>query len=585
MIQLFNHTPELSHYIYVVAFFLIFLGLLWGRFKAMHVFAAVVLCLILSGFMGIKHLYAAAVNPSILTVMALIALTGVLKKTLPVHRIGDLLGKSSKGFMIRTGLVTAALSGFINNTPVVALLIPIIKSKAKERNWPIGNYLMPLSFAAVAGGTITLIGTSTNLVLNGLLTENGIQGFKFWDFLVPGLCVTGAVLLTTVLIAPIVLRKTTEGPNATKKEERQYTTELKVIPKGTMEGKTVKSAGLRNLNDLFLAEIYRDGTFISPVTPKERLQANDTLFFTGVLEEVNGLLDLFPKGLKTVEEKFEVNARQDLIEVLVPNNSDLIGHPLKQTNFRARYDAVIIGVQRGGQPIKGQIGRIALQAGDLLLLSAGIKFNACNERETSLILINQHKRTATSHKDRGQYFLPGLLMIGGGALVLQWSLLLSAGLMLLLGLACGITHAEKLKSEFNLELYSLLILSVAFGSAIVEGDHAGFFIEQIALPPKASTGIVLLFLLTLLLTNFMTNISAVAIAFPIAAAMMQHYQLSHLEVFLPVAFGASGSFLTPSSYQTHLMIMGPGNYTNKDFLKLGLPVLIVYTVVALWVLL
>ena len=551
----------------------------------MHVFAAVVMALILSGFMGIKHIYTTAVNPSILTVMALIALTGVLKKTLPFHRIGDLLGKSSKGFMIRTGLVTAALSGFINNTPVVALLIPILKSKAKEHNWPIGNYLMPLSFAAVAGGTITLIGTSTNLVLNGLMIENGIEGFKFWDFLIPGLYVTGAVLLTTVLIAPTVLKKTTEGPNAAKNEERQYTTELKVIPGGTMEGKTVRSAGLRNLNDLFLAEIYRNGAFISPVTPKMTLEANDTLFFTGALEEVNALLDLFPKGLKTVEEKFEVDARQDLIEVLVPNNSDLIGRPLKQTNFRARYDAVIVGVQRGGQPIKGKIGRIALQAGDLLLLSAGINFTARNERETPLITINQHKRTSTSPKGRGQYFIPGLLIIVGGALFLHWSLLLSVGLMLLLGIACGITHAEKLKREFNLELYALLILSVAFGSAVVEGGHAGFFIEQITLPLDASAGIVLLFLLTLLLTNFMTNVSAVAIAFPIAAAMMQHYQLGHLEVFLPVAFGASGSFLTPSSYQTHLMIMGPGNYSNKDFLKLGLPVLLVYSAVALWVLL
>ena len=574
-----------ASYVYLTAFFLIVLGLLWGRFKAMHVFAAVVMALILSGFMGIKHIYATAVNPSILTVMALIALTGVLKKTLPFHRIGDLLGKSSKGFMIRTGLVTAALSGFINNTPVVALLIPILKSKAKEHNWPIGNYLMPLSFAAVAGGTITLIGTSTNLVLNGLMIENGIEGFKFWDFLIPGLYVTGAVLLTTVLIAPIVLKKTEEDADAAKNEERQYTTELKVIPRGTMEGKTVKSAGLRNLNDLFLAEIYRNGEFISPVTPKMTLQANDTLFFTGALDQVNELLDLFPKGLKTVEEKFEVDTRHDLLEVIVPNNSDLIGRPLKQTNFRARYDAVIVGVQREGQPLKGKIGRIALQAGDLLLLSAGANFTARNERETPLIAINQHKRTAPAAVGRAQYFLPGLLMIVGGALVLQWSLLLSVGLMLLLGIACGITHAEKLKREFNLELYALLILSVAFGSAVVEGGHAGFFIEQITLPSDASTGIVLLFLLTLLLTNFMTNVSAVAIAFPIAAAMMQHYELGHLEVFLPVAFGASGSFLTPSSYQTHLMIMGPGNYSNKDFLKLGLPVLVVYSAAALWVLL
>ena len=140
----------------------------------MHVFAAVVMALILSGFMGIKHIYASAVNPSILTVMTLISLTGVLKKTLPFHRIGGLLGKSSRGLMIRTGLVTAALSGFINNTPVVALLITILKSKAKEQNWNFARFIMPLSFAAVAGGTITLIGTSTNLVLNGLMIENRI---------------------------------------------------------------------------------------------------------------------------------------------------------------------------------------------------------------------------------------------------------------------------------------------------------------------------------------------------------------------------------------------------------------------------
>jgi di/tricarboxylate transporter len=551
----------------------------------MHVFAAVVMALILSGFMGIKHLYATAVNPSILTVMALISLTGVLKKTLPFHRIGDVLGKSSRGLMIRTGLATATLSGFINNTPVVALLIPILKSKAKEQNRNVARYLMPLSFAAVAGGTITLIGTSTNLVLNGLMIENGIEGFKFWDFLIPGLAVTAAVLLTTFILAPLVLKKPEDAVSKDESSSRQYTTELKVIAGGTMEGKTVKSAGLRNLNDLFLAEIYRNGEFISPVTPKMTLEANDTLFFTGGLEHVNELLDLFPKGLKTVEEKFEVDARRDLLEVIVPNNSDLVGRPLKQTNFRARYDAVIIGVQREGQPLHGKIGDIALQTGDLLLLSAGTNFTSRNERETSLITINQHKRTSSATHGRERYFLPGLLMIISAALALKWSLLLSVGLMLLLGIACGITYAEKLKREFNLELYALLILSVAFGSAIVEGGHAQFFIEQVALPTDASAGIVLLFLLTLLLTNFMTNVSAVAIAFPIAAAMMHHYQLGHLDVFLPVAFGASGSFLTPSSYQTHLMIMGPGGYSNRDFLKLGLPVLVAYSAAALWVLL
>jgi di/tricarboxylate transporter len=159
-------------------------------------------------------------------------------------------------------------------------------------------FLMPLSFAAVAGGTIMLIGTSTNLMLNGLMIENGIESYKFWDFLIPGLTVNGAVLLTTIILAPIVLKRPKESTSTDQLSNRQYTTELKVIPGGTIDGKTAKSAGLRNLNDLFLAEIYRNGEFISPVTPKMTLQAKDTLFFTGALDQVNELLDLFPKGLK-----------------------------------------------------------------------------------------------------------------------------------------------------------------------------------------------------------------------------------------------------------------------------------------------
>ena len=582
---------EHNHYAYVIAFSIIVVGLIWGRFKAMHVFAVPVLLLIVTGFMDVNHIYDTAVNSSILTVMVLIALTGIVKKTIPFHRLIDLLGRSSNGVLIKSSLITASLSGFINNTPVVALLIPLLKSKSQENGWNVGRFLMPISFAAVAGGTITLIGTSTNLVLNGLMIENGVyiehgvsEGFKFWDFLIPGLAVTGAVLLTSIILAPIVLKKSQGSSFNDSLTHRQYTTELKVIPSGTMDGKTVKSAGLRNLNDLFLAEIYRHGEFISPVDPKMTLQANDTLFFTGDLDQVNELLDLFPKGLKTVEEKFQVNTRHDLLEVIVPNNSDLIGRPLKETNFRARFDAVIVGVQRGGRPQKGKIGRMKLLAGDLLLLSAGANFADRNEKETSLITVNQHKRTPTA-PGREKYFLPGLLAIVGAAFLMNWTLLLSAGLMLLLGIACGITHAEKLKREFNLELYALLVLSVAFGSAIVEGGHAQFFIDQIVLPADATSGIVLLFLLTLLLTNFMTNVSAVAIAFPIAYAMMKHYKLDHLDVFLPVAFGASGSFLTPSSYQTHLMVMGPGNYSNRDFMKLGLPVLLVYSAVAMWVLL
>ncbi len=585
MTDLFSHIPEMSHYVYVVAFFCIILGLLWGRFKAMHVFGIVILALVTTGFMGVKHLYASAVNPSILTVMALISLTGILKKQFYPGRFLGKFGNTPRAFLLSTTVFTAGLSAFINNTPVVALLIPAIKAKAEKRGWNPALFLMPLSFAAVTGGTMTLIGTSTNLVLNGMMLENGIAGFEFWDFLLPGLAVTTAVLLTTILLAPVVLKNSSTPTRTSRGSIRNYTTELSVIAEGNMVGLTVKEAGLRSLNDLYLAEVYRDGVFISPVSPEEILKANDTLFFTGELEQVNQLLDLFPKGLTSLESKFQVDERNGLLEVIVPNNSDLIGKALKQTDFRSRYDAVIMGVQREGLPLKGKIGDLSLQAGDLLLLSAGKAFSAKNESEVTLITLSHTSRISKERLGREKYFLPSLLVIAALGFYLQWTLLLTIGIALLSGLVCGVTHAEKLKSEFNLELYALLILSVAFGSAVVDGGHAQYFLAQFPLPQSPKLGMALLFALTLLLTNFMTNVSAVAIAFPIAAAMMGHYQLDAVTVFLTLAFAASASFLTPASYQTHLMVMGPGGYTNRDFMKLGLPVLIVYSAVALWVLL
>jgi di/tricarboxylate transporter len=568
-----------------VAFFLLVIGLLWGRIKATHLFGGVVLLLLGLGFLPVHHLYDAAINPAILTVMALILLTGIIKKRLNLSLVLPYLGKSPRSFLLRSTLFTALLSGFVNNTPVVALLIPTIKEKAQKHGWNASLFLLPLSFAAVAGGTLTLIGTSTNLVLNGLMLENGIEGFGFWDFLLPGLAVTGSVLLTTIFIAPLILKKDTQEDLQSFATLRQYTTELKVVSGGKMDGKTVQEAGLRNLNDLYLAEIYRDGNFITPVAPTETLKAGDTLFFTGDLERVNLLLDEFPEGLANVEHKFKVDARQDLIEVLVPNNSDLIGRPLKTTNFRARYDAVIIGVQRSGEPLPGKIGRMELQAGDLLLLAAGKDFASKNEQEPTLTPIQQHSRTAANKVGREKYFFPSILILAALGFIFKWTLLFTVGLMILSGIATGLTHAEKLKSEFNIQLYALLILSVAFGTAVVEGAHATYFLEQLNLPESPKVAIVLLFGITLILTNFMTNVTAVAVAFPIAAAMMNHYGLSSLDIFLPLAFGASASFLTPTSYQTHLMVMGAGNYTSRDFLKMGLPVLVVYSVASLWVLL
>ena len=551
----------------------------------MHVFGFTVLTLLLTGLMGIKHIYNAAVNPSLLSVMALVALTNVLKKQVRIDLALKSLGGSEKSFLLSVSTFAALFSAIVNNTPIVALLIPGIKTKAKEKGWNSRLFLLPISFAAVAGGTITLIGTSTNLVLNGMMMENGIPEFNFFDFLIPGVLATFGVLVACVLLAPVFLKKRDKTIVPTSLSERSYTTELKVIPNGSMDGKSVKKARLRNLSDLFLVEIYRKEKYISPVNPEEVLQADDILYFTGGIEHVKELLDQFPDGLKSVEAKFKVEGRSNLLEVIVPNNSDLIGRPLKKTDFRERYDAAIIGVQREGKPLKGKIGRIVLQVGDLLLLATGRSFHQKNAKEQTLLAIETHARKSHSKLKREKYFLPGLIIIILLGILLKWTLLLTLGVILISAIICGLTFAERIKNEFNIQLYALLVLSVAFGSAIVEGEHASYFLDMITLPENSRVAVLMLFGITLIFTNFMTNVSAVAVAFPIGVAIMKHYGLTHLEVFLPLAFAASGSFLTPTSYQTHLMVMGAGNYSNRDFLKMGVPSLIIYSCIALWVLL
>lgn len=565
-----------AHLLYGIAFLFIVAGLAWGKHKPIHIFGIAVLFLILTGEMDVNYVYSAAVNPAILTIMALVLTTTLVKGRIHLEGISKYLPKSKLGFLISTTTLTSVLSGFMNNTPLVALLIPMVKEVSAHRKWNPSLFLLPISYAAVVGGMLTVIGTSTNLVLNGLIIGSELKPFGFWDFFAPGVVVLTGVLMVLWLVSSLILGKLSESKNQQQLSIKHYTTELKVIPGGNIEGETVESVGFKKMRFLYLAEIYRQGTVIAPVSPKEVLRAGDSLFFTGELDHVNDLMDKHQDGLQTVEQKFGVSTRNDLLEALVPNNSSVIGQEVKKLRFREKYDAAIVGVHRNGQSLQGKIGRIRLLPGDLLLLAPGPRFQEINSETNSFTLLQQHQRQNPKKIGKGKFFIPAAALIVTGAIWLQLNFLLTLGLILTAAIALGLTHSEKLKQEFNIQLYSLLVLSVSFGAAMHEGGHMEHYLSFIDIPSSNSGKTLMLFGITLVLTNFMTNVSAVAIAFPIASAMIS-YDYSQSEAFLTVAFAASAAFLTPTSYQTHLMVMGPGNYSNKHFWKMGLPVLIVYS--------
>ena len=573
-----------EHYIYAVAFSLIIIGLLLGIFRATYVFGSIILILVAAKLMNIDLLYEAAVNSSVLTVMLLISFTGVLKKEMLIEHLFNRLKIGKNAFLLFLTSSAAMGSTVINNTPVVSLLTPVVRDYCLKNGWNPKQFLLPISFAAVAGGTVTLIGTSTNLVLNGMMEENNIAGFEFFEFCIPGIAVTLGVLILNYFL-PSKLYKTTITIKPQTSRVRDYTTELRVIPQGTIDGLTVKQAKLRGLKNTFLVSLLRNGTEIAPVTPETVLIKNDSLFFTGSVNSVSNLLDLYPKGLTSIEERLEIEPSSNLIEAIIPNNSTLVGRKVKESDFRNKYDAVIIGIQRNGRPISDHLGEVILKAGDLLLLSVGMHFYSKNKNASSLMLVSNHKRIGTKRKAREPFFFPLLVGILLFAFILKWTVLFTVALMILCTVFCGITHFDNLKRDFNLQLYALLVLSVAFGSAIVNGHHADYFLNMVKLPDNSTTAILSVFGLTVVLTNFMTNVSAVTVVFPLGVAITNHYNINPHDVFLPIAFAASASFLTPSSYQTHLIVQGAGSYSNREFIKLGLPTLVIYCTIALLILL
>jgi di/tricarboxylate transporter len=561
--------------IMVVAVFFATIGaLVFTNRRPAGIFAACTLVLLLTQQLSFDMVLKNATNTGLVTLIMLLLVSHSIDKTAFVKRLGrTIINKSYKRSFIRMFAVTFSSSALLNNTAVVASLIGPIKQNTLHAP---SKLLIPLSYAAILGGTVTLIGTSTNLIVDSFLLEHGHPGFAFFDFTLFGL---SAGLLCGVLL--FLMHPLLPELTASKSNFNSYLLEADVETDSELIGKTVEQNHLRNLPELFLIEVVRNNRVISPVSPSFIIQAYDKLIFTGNVQKLDNIEHI--KGL-TMFAEADGLLHDNLTEVIISNRAPIINKTLKQVGFRALFDAAVVAIRRDGESISGKIGELKLQAGDFLLLAAGNDFLQRSNINKNFFIVSEQKLTRKL-KPWQEYFtllgFIGTVALAALSLVpLVNGLLFFAAALVMVNVSSMSDIKRNLPINLMLVIIGALSLAAALeNSGIINALSAALSPTLSGLPPLYA--LIAIYVMTVILTEFVTNNAAAALMFPFAYGLVMAMNLPIMPFALALAFAASASFISPFGYQTNLLVFSASDYKLSHFVRMGLPVSLLYGSVVL----
>ena len=590
-------TPDI---IFVVS--LIFLGFIFfvTELFSIDVTAMVLLSILfLFGYLTPEEALSGFSNPAVLTIAFLFIISRALQKTgileyliIRIRRLADrsiLLGRTV--YLLTIGLASAV----VNNTAIVAIFMPVTIRLAQKYKMSPSKMLIPLSYAAILGGTLTLVGTSTNLLVNSIyINVPGVEPLGMFEFMRYGIILMLIGLLYILLIAPMLLPSRTSTSSLTKSYHLGgYLTEMKITPESPLAGKTCLDRGINKNYDVMVLDILRDGKMVRNSIRLTRLRVDDILFVRGTLENFLRMKEVEKITLLTDEKLTQEELEKDdniIVECLITDKSDLVGKTLMSGNFRRRFGSFILAIRREGLIFRKKIAHVVLNAYDTLLIyGPESKVDSLSKTGDFVVL---GEVDAELRKQRFWWMtiiviICTITLAATGIMPIVKSAMI--GVVVLLALK--IISPQESYQSINWQVIVLISALIPVGIVIQKTGTAewiGGFISSIAksAPPEWQPQVLLalIYLLTIILTEVSSNAATAIIMTPVAIAVTQQMGFEPRAFIFAVAFAASASFITPVGYQTNLMVYGPGGYKFSDYLRVGFPLAFIFWVLAIFVL-
>ncbi len=559
---------------------------------------------VLTGLVGVitpEDVFSGFVNPGVLTIAGLFVVASAMRETGALDRFGvRLLGgaRTDNQLLTRLAVPVAGISAFLNNTPVLAMLLPLVDSFCRKFQVSPSRVLLPLSYICILGGTCTLIGTSTNLVINGMIVEEGrrigsaggtFEALGVFEMTPVGLPMLIVGLLYLFTVGRRLLPDRKDLIEQLGASSREYLVNMRVEPECRLVGQKVEQAGLRHLPGLFLVEIVRGDEAIGPVGPDEEVEAGDILTFTGVvstivdLERIPGLVPIADEGY---EQAAIARRSTQLTEAVISNTSPLIGRTIRGAQFRTRYNAAVMAVHRGATRLTGRVGDIVLRNGDTLLLQTGHDFTRAHRNNPDFFLVSGVEESRPV-RDEKAVISTGLLVL---LVVLMATQIISTPMaaFTIAGLMVITRCISSNEARRSVDWRTLITLAAALGlgRAMTKSGAAetiASLLVNVSVGFGALAVLAMVYALTALLSELVTNKAAAVLMFPIAisAAAQLDPGVNARAFAMAVMFAAATSLVTPLGFQTNLMVYGPGGYRYTDYIKTGLPLSILLFIVAM----